>query len=526
MPRITIDNRTIDVEANTSIIKAAERVGIYIPRYCYHPSLSIVATCRMCIVEVEKAPKLMPACSTQVMDGMVVHTDTEKVKSARKEILEFLLINHPLDCPICDQAGECFLQDYYMDYGLYHSRFRQEDKIRRRKRRIIGNNLVLDNERCILCSRCVRFLQEVTKTEELTVAERGDNSEIDLREGKTVDNPYSLNLADICPVGAITSRDFRFQSRVWFLQRTNSICTGCATGCNVEAHHRNGKVYRLLPRHNGNVNGHWMCDFGRLSYKVLMSESRVTKADIRVNEGTKPGNIKDVLKETIKIIEKIIKDNGADSIGVMGSANQSLENNLALAEFARKSIGTKNICMDFPFEQGIKDGILINKDPMPNSSGARLIHTANNGISIDQFFSLLKAGRIKLVIVSGNDLYFFREKLSEVLSDAPKPKIIGFMSDMSNFPWQVDCILPVPTCFEERGMFINYAGLLQKTEPAVSAKDGIKPLWELLNEASLLMGKSIELKDRSAILGKLSQTIKEINGITYEKIGEKGVKVL
>ena len=209
MPKITIDARTIDVPKGTSVLEAAQLLGVYIPRYCYHPRLSVSGNCRMCLVEVEKAPKLLTACSTEAAEGMVVRTDSEKVKAARRDVLEFLLINHPLDCPICDQAGECGLQDYYMDYSRAKSRFPAEDKVLRQKRRALGPHLVLDNERCILCTRCVRFCSEVTKTSELEVMERGDHSFIDLKEGKALDNGYTLNIADLCPVGAWTSRDFR-----------------------------------------------------------------------------------------------------------------------------------------------------------------------------------------------------------------------------------------------------------------------------------------------------------------------------
>ena len=234
----------------------------------------------MCLVEVEKFPKLQTACSTVVTDGMVVRTDTEKVRKAVTGVLELMLIHHPIDCPICDQAGECGLQNYYMKFGLHKSRYALEEKVHKKKVQDIGGQIVLDAERCILCSRCVRFLTEVTGTQELDFFNRGDHSEISIFPGKPLDNNYTGNLADICPVGALTSKDFRFKCRVWFLKAFDSICTGCSRGCNVDAHYKGDILYRLKPRWNDAVNRAWMCDFGRLTYKA-MNEARLLTPFVR-----------------------------------------------------------------------------------------------------------------------------------------------------------------------------------------------------------------------------------------------------
>ncbi|MBK5095354.1 MAG: (2Fe-2S)-binding protein, partial [Deltaproteobacteria bacterium] len=267
MPTFTINGISVDVPERTTVLEAAKTVGIEIPHYCYHPKLSIAGNCRMCLVEVEKFPKLQIACNTFVTDGMVVKSNTEKVRQAVTGVLEFLLINHPIDCPICDQAGECGLQIYYMKYGLHKSRYAFEDKVHKKKVQDIGGQIILDAERCILCSRCIRFLEEVTGTSELEFFQRGDHSEISLFPGRPLDNQYTGNLADICPVGALTSKDFRFKCRVWNLRGAKSICPGCANGCNVEAHFKENILYRLVPRQNDEVNQTWMCDPGRLEYK-------------------------------------------------------------------------------------------------------------------------------------------------------------------------------------------------------------------------------------------------------------------
>ncbi|HEX2441295.1 MAG TPA: 2Fe-2S iron-sulfur cluster-binding protein, partial [Methylomirabilota bacterium] len=267
MPKVTIDGKEIEVPAGTNLIEAARQLGIEVPHYCYHPGLSIAGQCRLCMVDIEKTPRPTIACNTQATDGMVVHTDTERVKQSRRSMMEFHLVNHPLDCPVCDQAGECWLQIYYMKHGLYDPRMTDE-KVHKPKAVPLGPHVMLDAERCILCSRCVRFCDEVTGTGELGIFHRGDHSEIGLFPGRDLTNNYSANVVDICPVGALTDRDFRFQVRVWYLDTAKSICTGCARGCNIDVHvnrrrppHAEGRrVARLKPRYNADVNAWWLCD--------------------------------------------------------------------------------------------------------------------------------------------------------------------------------------------------------------------------------------------------------------------------
>jgi len=272
---LTIDGTEITVPKGTTIIRAAEKIGTDIPRFCWHPGLSVAGVCRFCMVKVENMPKLQISCNTVCTEGMKVITKDEEVKNAHKWALEFHLINHPLDCPICDQAGECELQNSYMKYGNYLSQMK-EDKVLKPKALDVGDNLVLDTERCILCSRCVRFENEVTKTDTLGIFNRGDRSVIGTFPERRINHNYSYNLADICPVGAFTAKDFRFQCRVWFLTPHKSICPGCSTGCNVDVYYnkRERQYYRLKPRENEAVNGHWMCDYGRTMYMHLNANMR------------------------------------------------------------------------------------------------------------------------------------------------------------------------------------------------------------------------------------------------------------
>ena len=262
MPKLVIDGKEIEVAEGTTLIEAAQSLGIEIPHFCYHPGLPVAGNCRMCLVEVEKQWKLQISCQTTATDGMVVHTASEKVVRAQKAVMEFLLIHHPLDCTICDKAGECMLQEQSKEYGPGVSRY-VERKVNFNKALDIGRHIMLDQERCINCTRCVRFCNHVTKTGELSFFRRGQHSMLGVYPGKPLDNPYSGNVVDICPVGALIAEEFLYEARVWFEKKTESICTACARGCNIQVETLHNKIKRLVPRHNPHVNDYWMCDQGR-----------------------------------------------------------------------------------------------------------------------------------------------------------------------------------------------------------------------------------------------------------------------
>src|SRR5712671_680646 len=285
MPKVTIDGQTYEAEKGRTIIQVADDVGVQIPRYCYHPDIGIEGSCRMCLVEIKGAPKLVPSCATPIADNMEVRTNTERVHQAVRYAMEFLLLHHPIDCPVCDQSGECWLQDYYMANAGHTSRYPGTEKTRRKKATDLGPLVKLDQERCILCTRCVRFTRNVTHTGEIVVLNRGHASEIAIHGGKPFDNPYSGNVVDICPVGALTSRDFRFKCRVWFLHATDSVCGGCSTGCNVRIDHRDGAIFRMIPRRNVEVNRSWLCDEGRLSFHKLSEGERIARPMMKGRDG-------------------------------------------------------------------------------------------------------------------------------------------------------------------------------------------------------------------------------------------------
>ena len=281
MPKIIIDGQGTEFQPGQTIIEAARENGIEIPHFCWHPELSISGNCRICLVEVEKMPKLVIACSTVAAEGMIVHTQSEKTIAARNAVMEFILINHPLDCPICDEAGECKLQDYAYNYGVGESRF-TEEKVHKQKHVELGPRVMFDGERCISCSRCIRFCDEIAKSSQLTFVQRGDRVTITTYPGQQMDNPYSMNTIDICPVGALTSRDFRFNARVWDMSSTKSVCTGCSRGCNIDIWVRDNRILRLTPRYNADVNSYWMCDDGRLNtFKYVNAEDRIDGPHLR-----------------------------------------------------------------------------------------------------------------------------------------------------------------------------------------------------------------------------------------------------
>jgi ferredoxin len=294
MPTVTINGRSVEVPVGTNVIEAAKKVGVQIPHYCYHPRLSIVGQCRMCLVQVDGQPKLQAGCSMTVQkDGMAVRTDVPEVEEGQRAMMEFLLINHPLDCPICDQAGECGLQDYAFKHGQAFSRFRFEEKrtYPGRERIPLGPNVLLNMNRCIQCTRCVRFTQEVSKTGSLGFFNRGARTEIGTFPGKELDDPLATNVVDICPVGALTSTRFRFAERVWYLDKKPSICTGCDVGCNVTLEHRRGAIRRYKPRANPEVNDFWLCDYGRSTHERYRDLPRLAAPRVGQERGGRPGGL-------------------------------------------------------------------------------------------------------------------------------------------------------------------------------------------------------------------------------------------
>lgn len=473
MPKCTINGKQIDVKEGTTIIQAFKQLDEEIAHYCWHPALSVAGVCRLCMVEIEGNPRLQIACNTAITEGMVVTNNSAKVKDAVKWGLDFHLINHPLDCPICDQAGECGLQDQYMKFGKYDPEM-AEKKVNKRKVVDLGERVVLDSERCILCSRCVRFTEEITKTNELGIFNRGDRSEIGTFEDKPLNNKYSVNTVDICPVGALTSKDFRFKQRVWFLKEKPSVCNGCSTGCNVDVYFNKEGVWRLKPRYNEQVNGYWMCDEGRDIYKNVNRTSenlyRLTQASHRVAGQTE-------YMQTGFAIQKIkdqMNDCKKGEVAVVLTGQQTTEEYQALLSYFSVHYGSGDIYhwQNNPEQWSEFDGLLLRGDKNPNTKG--LLKTLEKlKLQASAWNQDLSKYKMVLVVAPENTLAYSDISAKMALLKNNKRVVVlstsqlSQVEDLSAETWQI----PLKSFLEKEGTFTNFNGLEQKFSPVTSIID-------------------------------------------------------
>lgn len=473
MPKFTIDGRELEVEPGTSIIEAATAAGIEIPFYCWHPRLSVAANCRMCLVEVEKAPKLLPACEVKVRDGMVVNTSSPKVLEAREAVMEFLLVNHPIDCPICDQAGECKLQNYYMAHDKSGTRF-TETKVVKNKAVDLGPQIVLDEERCINCTRCVRFMEEIAENPQLGQFDRGDRAVIGAFPGQPLDDPYSLNTVEICPVGALTSKDFRFKVRSWFLKHEDSVCAGCARGCNIIVDHYDNEVQRYRARDNADVNQGWLCDDGRLSYKRIHDpETQVTVPYERAEDG----QMVPISWEQAKAkLGELLGPHVGETDGTLGlalSAQLTTEGVTAFVELAERvlQVDTYAILGRPDWEA---DKLLKVADQNPNRAGAELVL---EGYSIfdegaEGLKKALDKGEVKTLLMAGSDYPQPDEAWSKAIEAAT---VVCWTSNWDETSLAADLVLPLASFAEQDGTFVNVQGRLQRVKKALKPVNGRKP---------------------------------------------------
>ena len=465
MPTCTINGQKIEVDRGTTVLQAAAELGFDVPHFCYHPALSIPANCRMCLVEIEKARKLLPACYTQVTEGMVVHTENERVVQARRAVLEFILVNHPVDCPICDQAGECKLQDYYLDYDAQNSRQRTI-KVTKIKAFPLGPEVVYDGERCILCTRCVRFCDEVTGTNELTVVERGDRSAIRTFPGQDLDNAYSMCVVDLCPVGALTSRDFRFKCRVWLLSSADSVCTGCARDCSVHLEHHGSEVQRLRPRYNPEVNEYWMCDEGRYTYRPL-HEDRLTTPLINGASYTWP----QVAEKTADLLTEAVESIGTESIAFVFSPQASCEDLFVARKFAEDVLGTTRHYMGGK-PDGKGDDFLIHADKNPNRNGVLLMFPqGKRPAPFTKLLHDLESGAIRAIYMMGSDIPLVGEQRAAFLALVADLHLLVLQAPRGGeLQAHAKVILPTRTHAEKDGTFVNCDGVAQTFVKAIDPK--------------------------------------------------------
>lgn len=537
MVELIIDGRPVQVPAETSILEAVLQTGGEIPHFCYHPKLQVVGSCRMCQVEVQGSPKLVISCATPVADGMEVLTASERVKKARNGVLEFLLLNHPLDCPVCDKGGECPLQNYTLSYGPGESRF-VEPKIHRIKHQPIGPFIIFDAERCILCTRCVRFCQDVTGTSELGVFGRGDRSEIGLFPGRSLDNRYSGNVIDLCPVGALTSRDYRFQARPWdLIKQVPSICGLCSAGCNITVDvrykERGWQMLRIRPRVNNEVNGHWICDEGRFEFHFAEDPGRIGTPLIERDGELLPASCDAAIDRIAGDIVRIIREKGAEAIGVIASARLTNEEAFLIRQLFGKQLGIPHI--DYrvrrsqePGGDAPEDHLLRRTDKYPNSVGMRLLGLlpATTGMKSREMLSAASEGRLEA-------LFIFEEDLIAALSgefavaEALKKLDLLVVHDLflTATAKLAHVVLPGLSSYEKEGTFTNFAGRGQRLNPALEPFGHAIPLVEFLQRLARRLELPLVEGNTEAVWNELVSSVSVCAGITYESIGELGAQL-
>ena len=519
----------------TTMIQACEAAGVTVPHYCYHRSLPVAGNCRMCLVEfgtpalgpdrqpvknpdgslvINKSPRPAIACATPITPGMEIYTNTPNVKAMREGVLEFLLINHPLDCPICDQAGECKLQEYSVQYGQSASRF-VEAKVHKPKAVDLGPRIVLDDERCILCSRCIRFTRDVVGDDALGIINRGSYNTIATYPGRAFDNNYTLNTVDICPVGALTSKDFRFQMRVWFLKETKSICTSCGTGCNILVGSREDRIYRYTPRENEAVNGPWMCDEGRLNYKWIGRQDRLEEV-----QGPK-FKVQSWPAALGEISEKL-KNARLGSVAIVASARQTNEELWLLKKLAAK-LGAVT---DSVLRRGDSDKLLVNADKNPNTNGAILTGIVDSyaemGRNLAKIADGIRSGAIKTLIVFGEDVT--KHGLSaDLLGKLDLLMVSDILPNATTA--MAHCLLPGCAHAEKRGSFTNIKGRVQKFMKAVEPPGNARPEVEFLVElVASITGENLPA-NIEGLFNLMAKEVPDFNGLTWSGLGETGLSV-
>ncbi len=524
---VNIDGRDLAVPKGTNVIEAARQLGIEIPHYCYHPKLSVVGNCRMCLVEMglpavdpaTRQPLLNPAtgrprvnwmprpqigCATNAMPGLHIRTNTPLVRECREGVTEFLLLNHPLDCPICDQAGECRLQEFSTSYGRGYSRFVEQKNVKPKQTRL-GPRVMLDDERCILCSRCVRFCQEVVHDDVLGFTDRGSYSTLTCYPGRQLENNYSLNTVDICPVGALTSTDFRFKMRVWFLKATPGIDPESSVGANTEVWSREGVIYRITPRRNDEVNDTWMADSGRTLYQQVHAADRLAGYTID-GQATAPDM---ALKAAADLL-------GSGRAAVVGSGGNSVEEQF----LAKKISAALSAPAMLVSRVGQGDGLLVSADRNPNVRGA-LVTGLISALPAPQLAALgadIDTGKVKIILTLGEDL------TAAGLTSAQLAKVaivyLGTHRNATSAAARV--VIPTLTVFEKNGMFINQQFRLQKFARAVPGPHGVADDLVTLSRLLAALGGGTIVPDLHSLWAVLAVEVKPLAGISYASLSATG----
>ncbi|HLB33070.1 MAG: NADH dehydrogenase [Verrucomicrobia bacterium RIFCSPHIGHO2_12_FULL_41_10] len=538
MINVQIDGEWKQFPKGTRLIEACMQSGQYIPHYCYHPKLSVPGNCRMCLIElgsprlgadrkpeigadghplINWSPRPAISCALEISEGMAVRTNSPLVEECRKGVMEFLLINHPLDCPICDKAGECRLQEFSVEYGQGGSEF-HEEKVKKPKHVDIGKHIVLDDERCILCSRCIRFMQEIAHDDVLGFVDRGSHTTLTVHPEKRLDNNYSLNTVDICPVGALTSKDFRFKMRVWFLKETKTIDVNCGTGCNIIISSREDIIQRITPRQNEEVNSYWMPDSHRLNYTYLHRADRLTKPQLKHH------NIRTNASwnEAVTTAATSLQQEQPGSIALIASGRMTNEE-LFLTRRLAQALSIELVDIRPRPQEG--DDFLIAKDGNPNTRGAQLLGLTGKepGAYLPEIASGIASGKITSLIC----LHENAVACGIAPEDLAKLKNLIVLDILPNETTRLASIVfPGSGAAEKRGSMINIKGRLQRLNQAINPPGDARSDWEILRNLLQILLRTSVPQTIEELFQEMAAETPALQGLNLSKIGDVGVQIL
>ena len=532
MATFVINGIEATVEDGLNLVDAALELGIEIPHFCYHPGLSVAGNCRMCYVQVEINGRkgLQIACNMRAADGMIVETQSEEVLEVRKDVLEFLLINHPLDCPVCDKAGECDLQDYSFEHGHGESRFVEPKVVKLKKE--LGSNILLYPQRCVLCTRCIRFCDEIAGTGELGLVDIGVKSEIDVFPGVQLENRLAGNVVDICPVGALIDKNFLFQSRVWYLREHESICPGCSTGCNVtlDVHPQEGRIYRIKPRHNPKVNDYWMCDDGRHGCGYVGHSKRLKSPMIKTDGQSDITSWSSAISACVKGISTIVEKYDSSSFVCLVQGHATNEEIYGLAKVLRSLNVAKGAVIGRTSDEGdvsFASGFTIRAQKSANSRGAEdmLKGSGMEVVEPEIIWESVKVKQVKgMYVLGGGPELSIDEEQVKLLKELEFLIVQDILS--SDVTSTADVVLSGASFAEKDGTFTNFNGHVQRIRQAIlppgNAKVDIQIIRDMADKADVVL----EFYSPREAMDEISRKIKGYDGLSYDQIGSKGGSIL